>query len=114
MAPAERKSAGPEEGRAAALRAEAGQGSVETRSFDGCPGERARIVQRDAEGRLVVYVRFLSDSRRIEQRYGPDGRLTSAALIDGKVAQRLPLDTPWLVRDARDAAIGAPPRCQVP
>jgi hypothetical protein len=114
MAPAERKSAAPEEGRAAALRAEGAPGSVETRSFDGCPGERARIVQRDAEGRLVVYVRFLADSRRIEQRYGPDGRLIRAGLIDGKVARPLPLDTPWLVRDARDAAIDAPPRCQVP
>jgi hypothetical protein len=82
----------------------------ETRDFAGCPGELRRIVERDDEGRIVRYVRQ-GERRTVEHRYGPDGRLVSAVAIEGGARRALPLDAPGLVRDARDAAIDAPPRC---
>jgi hypothetical protein len=108
--PSERKSAGPEQGRAAALRAEAAPGSVETRSFDGCPGERRRTVERAGDGTVLRYVRE-GAQRTIEHRYSPDGRLVAATVTEGTARRALPLDTPGLVRDSRDAGIDAPPRC---
>jgi hypothetical protein len=108
----ERRAASPSD--AAAFLSGVAPGRKETRSFAGCPGEIRRWVFTSADGRVVRYARFLAESRRIEHSYGPEGRLESAAIIDGKVASPLPLDTPWLVRDARDARIDAPPRCALP
>lgn len=86
-------------------------GAVGTRSFAGCPGERRRIVELDGDGRVIRYVRE-GERRTIEHRYSPDGRLSAAAeLVDGG-RRPLPLDAPGLVRDARDAGIDAPPRCE--
>jgi len=112
MAAPERKGAAPvaatdasEEGPRAA------PGAVESRAFAGCPGERRRVVERDGEGRLLRYVR-VGDRRTLEQRYGPDGWLVSAFVIEDGVRRTLPLDATGLVRQARDAGIDAPPRCE--
>jgi YD repeat-containing protein len=90
-----------------------GAAAVERRSFPGCAGERRRVVERDADGRVVRYVRE-GELRTIEQRYSPAGRLVEATAIEGGVRRPLPLDAPGLVRDARDAGIDAPPRCSTP
>jgi hypothetical protein len=115
--PAKARSGGSAERKAAApmaLRAEGASAPSaavrETRDFAGCPGELRRIVERDDEGRIVRYVRQ-GERRTVEHRYGPDGRLVSAVATEGGARRALALDAPGLVRDARDAAIDAPPRC---
>ena len=110
FAPA-RKSAAP----AASPEAESvsGAGSVESRSFPDCPGERRRVVERDGDGRVIRYVR-VGDRRTVEQRYGADGRLRSAFAIEDGLRRDLPAGAPGLVGDARDAGIDAPPRCSAP
>lgn len=94
---------------AATMDREVAQG-VERRSFADCPGERRRIVERDSAGRVVRYVR-VGEHVTVEQLYGADGRLVSAVVIEGGQRHALPLDTPGLVQNARDAGIDAPPRC---
>jgi hypothetical protein len=110
FAPA-RKSAAP----AASSEAESvsGPGSVESRSFPDCPGERRRVVERDGDGRVIRYVR-VGDRRTVEQRYGADGRLRAAFAIEGGLRRDLPAGAPGLVGDSRDAGIDAPPRCSAP
>lgn len=118
-AAAERKAAAPvavddglrDEESPAGGAAASGPGSVETRTFAGCPGERRRVVERDGDGRVVRYVR-VGELRTVEQRYGADGRLRSALVTEGGARRALPLDAPGLVREARDAGIDAPPRCE--
>jgi hypothetical protein len=109
LAAPERKSAAA--GAAQAPRAEAAPGAVESRVFADCPGERRRVVERDGEGRVVRYVR-VGDRRTVEQRYGADGRLRSAFATEDGGRRELPPDAPGLVREARDAGIDAPPRCE--
>jgi hypothetical protein len=108
----ERKAVAPA---AAAPEAEpvSGPGSVESRSFPDCPGERRRVVERDGDGRVIRYVR-VGDRRTVEERYGADGRLRSAFAIEGGLRRALPAGAPGLVGDARDAGIDAPPRCSAP
>jgi len=88
-------------------------GATETRSFEACPGERRRIVERDGDGGVIRYVRE-GERRTIEHRFSPDGRLVSAVEISGGVRRALALDAPGLVRLARDAGMDAPPRCESP
>jgi hypothetical protein len=106
----ERKAAAPAAAEAESL---SGPGSVESRSFPDCPGERRRVVERDGDGRVIRYVRE-GDRRIVEQRYGADGRLRSAFAIEGGLRRALPAGAPGLVGDARDAGIDAPPRCSAP
>jgi hypothetical protein len=110
--PAEKKRAFEQAAPAATPQA-VGPGAVETRSFPSCPGERRRVVERDADGRVVRYLRE-TEPRTIEHRFGPDGRLVAAFELVGVARRPLPLDAPGLVRDARDAGIDAPPRCSLP
>jgi hypothetical protein len=116
--------ASPRGKRAAAPRAAAsaapGEAAVpgtEVRTFAGCEGETLRRVERDAEGRLVRYVREgrIGGRRvRIEHVYGADGALARATArdLDGAGA---PLDPAGLgvllPARAEEAGIDAPPRC---
>lgn len=99
----------------AALRASEAP-TAEVRTFEGCEGEALRRVERDAEGRLVRYVRegrIAGRRLRIEHVYGPGGAiaraiardLDSGALLDaGALGIELPAR-------AAEAGIDAPPRC---
>jgi negative regulator of sigma E activity len=105
--PAQKKAAS----RAAAAAKPGGTpGSVEVRTFPGCPGERRRVVERGEDGAIVRYVRE-GETRTVEQHYGPGGALVAAFAIEGGVRRPLALSAPGLVTDASAATLDAPPRC---
>lgn len=90
---------------------------VEVRRFPGCAGEALRVVEVDAGGRVVRYVRegrIAGRRLRIDHAFGPDGRLARATVVD--------LDAPGAALDpealglelpatAAEAGLDAPPRC---
>jgi hypothetical protein len=100
----------------AALRA-GGMPRAEIRTFEGCEGETLRRVERDAEGRLVRYVRegrIAGRRLRVEHVYGPDGALARATVRDLDAATLLDAGALGLELPARaeEAGLDAPPRCR--
>lgn len=96
---------------------EAGSLRREVRTFPGCPGEARRVVEVDAAGRVVRYVRegtIAGRRLRVEHLFGEDGALAVLevqdldrpdARVDGAV---LGASIP---RRESDAGADAPPRC---
>jgi hypothetical protein len=91
--------------------------AVEVRTFPGCEGEATRRVERDAQGRIVRYVREGTMGGRrlvVEHVYGADGALARATVRDldrpGAAVDVDALGVVLVVR-AEDARPDAPPRC---
>jgi hypothetical protein len=103
----------------AAAPAPATSGREEQRRFEACPGERSRTLTRDAGGRIVRRERrglIGGEAYRVEERYGPDGRLLGGTLwLAGEARPLGPADlapAPGLaLAPTAAAAEAAPPAC---
>ncbi|HYG70030.1 MAG TPA: Fe-S oxidoreductase, partial [Anaeromyxobacteraceae bacterium] len=87
--------------------------TVDRRTFERCPGERVREIERDERGRVVRWARegdLGGRAARVEARYGPDGALTGITVepADAAAPDAAALGVP---ARAADATLEAPPRC---
>jgi hypothetical protein len=92
---------------------------LEARSYPGCLGESRRVLERDPAGRVVRRVRtgsYQGTPLRVEEWFGPDGRLVRARVeamgrkVDAGPGLMEPFPGLTLAATAQEAD-AAPPRC---